>query len=162
MSDVDQWLCELRERADRRRQRGRRRSCSTRRASGATWSRSPGTSRPSRGRDGVEAMLDAHARARGPRGWRTTEPPDTRPTASPTAWIAFETEAGRGNGLLRLRDGKAWTLLTALYELKGHEEPQGHAPAEGRGARRARDRATWLEARQQEAEALGYASSPRS
>ena len=70
-----------------------------------------------------------------PSGWHTTEPPDTADGIT-TAWIAFETAAGRGNGLLRLRDGKAWTLLTALYELKGHEEPRGHAPAAGRRARR--------------------------
>ena len=40
-----------------------------------------------------------------------------------TAWIAFETKAGRGSGLLRLVGGKAFTLLTTLDELKGHEEP---------------------------------------
>ena len=28
---------------------------------------------------------------------------------------------------MRLRDGKIWTLLTALYELKGFEEPRGRA-----------------------------------
>ena len=41
------------------------------------------------------------------------------------AWLEFETEVGRGRGHLRLRDGSAWTLLTTLYELKGHEEPRG-------------------------------------
>ena len=46
----------------------------------------------------------------------------------------FETRAGRGSGVLRLTpdvgDGgklKAWTLLTALDEIKGHEEKRGHA-----------------------------------
>ena len=76
------------------------------------------------------------------------------------AWIAFETAAGRGNGLLRLRDGKAWTLLTALYELKGHEEPRART---GRGASAhgaTRERVTWLEERQQEAETLGYSEQP--
>src|SRR5690349_4440194 len=38
------------------------------------------------------------------------------------AIFRFETEAGRGSGVVRLREGKAWTLLTALDELKGHEE----------------------------------------
>lgn len=41
-----------------------------------------------------------------------------------TAWITFETATGRGWGLMRLRDGKIWTLLTALQELKGFEEPR--------------------------------------
>ena len=62
----------------------------------------------------------------------------TVPGASPTTWtpigesptrdgflLRFETRLGRGIGHLRLRDGRAWTLLTALRELKGHEEAAG-------------------------------------
>ena len=77
-----------------------------------------------------------------------------------TAWITFETEAGRGEGLLRLRDGKAWTLLTALYELKGHEEPAG--PGRPKGVEHGADpnRRSWLERRQDEAETLGYETQP--
>jgi putative flavoprotein involved in K+ transport len=41
------------------------------------------------------------------------------------SWIDFETAAGRGRGHLRLRGGQCWTLLTSLYELKGHEERHG-------------------------------------
>lgn len=44
------------------------------------------------------------------------------------AWFTFTTSVGRGTGLVRLaeEDGtKAWTLLTALQELDGHEEPRG-------------------------------------
>ena len=32
---------------------------------------------------------------------------------------------GRGKGYVRLKDGKAWTLLTTLEELFGHEEKLG-------------------------------------
>jgi putative flavoprotein involved in K+ transport len=62
----------------------------------------------------------------------------TLPQASPTTWqltgpspagdgflLAFSTKVGRGIGHLRLREGRAWTLLTALRELKGFEEPSG-------------------------------------
>ena len=42
-----------------------------------------------------------------------------------TGWFAFETDAARGYGLVRLKDGKIWTLLTTAAELKGHEEPLG-------------------------------------
>ena len=44
----------------------------------------------------------------------------------------FETSIGEGNGVLRLvgEQPKAWTFLTALHELKGHEERIGrHRPA---------------------------------
>ena len=78
------------------------------------------------GPEGVEDML-GHALAYAePHGFHTTEPP-TEADGVTDAWIAFETATGRGRGHLRLRDGKAWTLLTTLYELKGHEEPAGPA-----------------------------------
>ena len=80
-------------------------------------------------------MLDFTLEHAQPSNWHTTEPPDTADGIT-TAWIGFETAVGRGSGLLRLRDGKAWTLLTALDELKGHEEPAGPGAAEGRRARR--------------------------
>src|SRR6202162_1638257 len=41
------------------------------------------------------------------------------------AWFRFETGVARGYGHLRLKDGKAWTLLTTMEELKGHEEHKG-------------------------------------
>ena len=34
-------------------------------------------------------------------------------------WISFETEVARGYGLIRLKDGLIWTLLTTMVELKG-------------------------------------------
>jgi len=55
-------------------------------------------------------------------------------TVSIEAIFRFETAQGRGSGILRLipdaADGnrlKAWTLLTALDELKGFEEQLGSA-----------------------------------
>jgi putative flavoprotein involved in K+ transport len=48
------------------------------------------------------------------------------------AIFRFETAVGRASGVLRLLPGdepKAWTLLTALEEIKGHEEQVGrHRP----------------------------------
>ncbi len=41
------------------------------------------------------------------------------------SWICFETEVARGYGLIRLKGGKIWTLLTVMSELKGHEERSG-------------------------------------
>src|SRR4051794_39901520 len=34
------------------------------------------------------------------------------------AWITFDTAVARGRGHLRLKDGRAWTLLTTMTELK--------------------------------------------
>src|SRR3954447_14284277 len=111
------------------------------------------------GRDGVEDMLGATLAGAKPHNWRVIEPPDEADGVV-TAWLEFETETGRGNGLVRLKDGKAWTLLTALYELKGHEEPKG--PGRRKGVRHGatKERETWLEARRREAEELGYQTQP--
>ena len=77
------------------------------------------------------------------------------------AWIAFETEVGRGRGHLRLKEGKAWTLLTTLDELKGHEEPRGDRRPQGVVHGGEPDRETWLEERAREAEELGHVTRSR-
>ncbi|PRC55991.1 FAD-dependent oxidoreductase, partial [Mycobacterium sp. ITM-2017-0098] len=63
-----------------------------------------------------------------PSGFRTREPATADGDVT-SAFIEFETGAGRGTGHLRLRSDsgtdQAWTLLTALQELKGHEERKG-------------------------------------
>ena len=104
-------------------------------------------------------MLDATLAHPRPHGFRTTEPP-TETEGVIEAWIEFETAVGRGRGLLRLRDGKAWTLLTALYELKGHEEPRADERPKGAEHGADRDRETWLDRRVREGEELGYETQP--
>ena len=64
------------------------------------------------------------------------------------AIFRFETEAGRGSGVVRLREGKAWTLLTALDELKGHEERTGGRRPSGHGYSRTFGGPTWANLRQ--------------
>jgi putative flavoprotein involved in K+ transport len=76
------------------------------------------------------------------------------------SWIRFETAIGRGVGHLRLRDGKAWTFLTSMYELKGHEESQGGRRPKGAEHGANPDRKTWLERREQEATELGITTQP--
>jgi len=75
-------------------------------------------------------------------------------------WIRFETEVARGCGHVRLIDGKAWTLLTTMSELKGYEERRG--PTRDRGAEFGvrPGRKTWLEQRRQEEAELGYLTQP--
>ena len=108
---------------------------------------------------GVKDMLDRTLGHVKPRGFRTTEPPAEAEGVT-EAWIEFETEVGRGHGHLRLRDGKAWTLLTTLDELKGHEQAgPGRRP---KGVEHGADpeRETWLESREREAAELGYETQP--
>ncbi|MFL6132828.1 MAG: NAD(P)-binding domain-containing protein [Nocardioidaceae bacterium] len=111
------------------------------------------------GRDGVAEMLRACLDNTDPSGFHTIEPPAAAGGVT-EAWIEFETAVGRGRGHLRLKDEGAWTLLTTLYELKGHEEPRGGARPRGaeHGVNRARE--TWAEKREREARELGYQTQP--
>ena len=109
---------------------------------------------------GVADLVEQTAARTGAHGFRTTEPAAEADGVT-EAWIAFETEVGRGSGLLRLKDGKAWTLLTALDEVKGHEEPRGAERPRGVLHGAEPDRETWLEARRREAEELRVTTQPQ-
>ena len=76
------------------------------------------------------------------------------------AWLTFETAVGRGTGHVRLSGGKAWTLLTTLDELTGHEEGLRDRRPLGTEHGANPDRETWKEAREREAEELGYSRQP--
>ena len=77
------------------------------------------------GPGGVRDMLSSTLDRVRPHGFavadRLGEP--TRDGGVTESWIQFETSIGRCLGQLRLKDGQAWTLLTTMFELKGHEEP---------------------------------------
>ncbi len=111
------------------------------------------------GREGVADLVEHTAGQTRAHGFHVTEPAAEADGVT-EAWIAFETEVGRGSGHLRLKEGRAWTLLTTLDELKGHEEPRG--PARPRGVEHGAepDRESWLERRRREAEELGVTTQP--
>ena len=73
------------------------------------------------------------------------------------AIFRFETAFGRGSGVLRLTpaDGgaepRAWTLLTALDELKGYEERSGRARTSGKAHSRDFRGPNWLDLRKKAA-----------
>ena len=101
------------------------------------------------GRERIRAMLSATLAGSRPRDFAATEPP-AEADGVVEAWLRFETEVGRGHGHLRLRrsDGRAWTLLTTLNELTGHEEPRGLQRPMGAEHGVDPDRSTWLERRE--------------
>ncbi|MGI9157066.1 MAG: NAD(P)-binding domain-containing protein [Marmoricola sp.] len=113
--------------------------------------------------DGVADLLGETLDRTNPSSFATEEPP-TEGDGVTTAWFTFETAVGRGKGLLRLIEedvrSVAWTFLTTLYELKGHEEPRGEARPMGAEHGAHRDRTTWLERRQQEDADLGIGTQP--
>ena len=115
----------------------------------------------SEGKAQITDMLGAQLARTSPTGWKIAE----GETASEdggvtTAWIEFETAVARGYGLVRLVNGKIWTLLTTMVELKGHEEPSGFNRAVGAKHGADKHRPTWKEDREAEARDLGYTKQP--
>ncbi len=110
---------------------------------------------------GVSELLTATLARVQPSAWCIAEGEEPAEAGGVTeAWIEFETSVGRGRGNLRLREGKAWTFLTTLYELTGHEEPALDRRPKGAEHGIHRDRETWLDRREREARDLGYQTQP--
>lgn len=112
------------------------------------------------GRDALLRELTACISAAKPSAFRID--PDRAPprrvsragTPCIEAIFKFETAAGRGSGIIRLIPDatdnnrlKAWTLLTALDELKGFEEQQGRTRPRGQAYSRDFRGPNWLDQR---------------
>ncbi|WP_315927218.1 NAD(P)/FAD-dependent oxidoreductase [Mesorhizobium sp. SP-1A] len=111
------------------------------------------------GREAIRDMLAATLETVCPRAWRLSGEA-TAEHGTVEAWFTFETQAARGEGCLRLRDGKCRTFFTAVSELKGFEERKGPSRPLGVKHRADRDRETWAEARRREQSELGTATQP--
>jgi thioredoxin reductase len=117
------------------------------------------------GADAILRELKARAGSAAPTGFRI-DPDRAAPrrvtragTNAIEAIFTFETAQGRGSGILRLipdtGDGnrlKAWTLLTALDELKGFEEQLGTSRPRGQSYSRDFRGPNWLDLRKAAAE----------
>jgi putative flavoprotein involved in K+ transport len=111
------------------------------------------------GRDEVKAMLSATLAATKPGGFVPLGPA-VEANGAIESWFAFETEVGRGTGHLRLKNGKCWTMLTTLQELKGYEEKAGHARERGVEHGVHPDRLSWAERRRLEEAEFGIERQP--
>ena len=111
------------------------------------------------GKDQITSMLEGCLASTKPTNWAIEEEPAEADGVC-ESWITFETAVARGRGHLRLRDGKAFTLLTTMVELKGHEEPRG--AKRGRGVEHGVeiDRKNWQQKREAEKAALGNTEQP--
>ncbi|VXC92747.1 putative flavoprotein involved in K+ transport [Burkholderia sp. 8Y] len=113
------------------------------------------------GREQIAAMLEAQLDTTDPSDFCVAPgEPETEADGIAQAWITFETGVARGNGFIRLRNGRIWTLLTVMSELKGHEEPKNFKRPMGaeHGARVGRT--SWKEHREHESETLGVTKQP--
>jgi putative flavoprotein involved in K+ transport len=107
----------------------------------------------------IRQMIEAAVIPAKPSAWRL-EGEASETDGVTEAWFRFETAVARGLGHLRMKGGKAWTLLTTMSELKGYEEHKGPSRDLGTEHVARRDSKTWLEQRQQEEADLGVATQP--
>jgi putative flavoprotein involved in K+ transport len=75
-------------------------------------------------------------------------------------FVDLSSGIGRGKGYVRLKRGKAWTLLTTLEELHGHEEKRGDQRILGTRHGAHKNRQIWHEEKKAEEQALGYSEQP--
>ncbi|MCA6101592.1 NAD(P)/FAD-dependent oxidoreductase [Bradyrhizobium australafricanum] len=113
------------------------------------------------GKDQIRDMLQARLADSKPSGWRIADGEVASEAGGIIeSWIEFETDVARGYGYLRMRDGRIWTLLTTMAELKGHEERSGFTRPLGAKHGHGKDRKSWREERDQEITELGHAKQP--
>ena len=97
-----------------------------------------------------------------PGAWPTDIEPTSESEADGVheAWFTFGNATFTGKGLVRVRDGRAWTLLTSAQALKDHPEPSG--ARRPRGAEHGVNVSTdnWLDKRQQQVESYGVDAEP--
>lgn len=116
------------------------------------------------GREEIIDMLTARQRETAASGFARTEDASEDDGVA-TAFIDFETAVGRGDGLVRIRedeDGvdRAWTLLTTLQELTGHEERTGFSRPMGAVHGSDPDPRSWAEKKEDEEAELGRSVQP--
>ena len=113
------------------------------------------------GRAQVQSALAATLPKAKPAQWRV-DGGETTANGVTEAWFTFETAVARGRGLLRLKGGKCWTLLTTMVELKGHEERDDRHATRPKGVAHGvhPKRLTWKEERARDDAELGVTRQP--
>jgi putative flavoprotein involved in K+ transport len=111
------------------------------------------------GHEAILEMLEACLARTAPDAWQAASPArENEDVIEATA--TFETVAARCRAVIRLKDGKCWTLLTAVTELKGFEETCGARRALGAPSRYHLGRQSWQRRREQDARELGSIREP--
>lgn len=111
------------------------------------------------GRESIAEMLNACMAHTAPAAWSRSAPAE-RTEDGIAAWISFETATAWGTGRITLRGGKGHVLLTAMDDLKGHEDPRGPRRIKGIEHKADRARKTWSERRAETAARLGREDQP--
>ena len=111
------------------------------------------------GKEDIRSMLAATVAQTVPSRWQLAGEVTVNDDGI-SGWCTFETAVGRGQGHVRLKEGKCWTLFTALSELSGFEEKKGASRIAGTEHGVVKKRTSWHERKLEEEAALGYTRQP--
>ena len=111
------------------------------------------------GRPAIQAMLKETLAKVKPSHWKIEDEAKAADGVI-EGWFTFETAVSRGRGIVRLKYGKCWTLLTTMVELKGHEERKGPKRIMGAEHGVAKNRKNWLQLKQEDEARLGVSEQP--
>jgi putative flavoprotein involved in K+ transport len=107
----------------------------------------------------IKDMLEATLARTKPHSWKITSSVEQQAT-SQSADITFESETGLCKSRITLVDGRCFTILSALDDIRGHEEPRKAARPKGLAHKADRNRRTWSEERTRESARLGFEEQP--
>jgi putative flavoprotein involved in K+ transport len=111
------------------------------------------------GHEAIRDMLEACLARTAPDAWQVAAPARANEDLIEAA-ASFETAVARCRAVIRLKDGRCWTLLTTVTELKGFEETSGSRRPRGTPPHYHPGRQNWQRQRQQEAQDLGTVRQP--
>lgn len=113
------------------------------------------------GKPAVRDMLERRLADVQPGSWALDESVQPRSEGGVTeGFLTFRTRVAHGAGYVRLRDGKVWTLLTTMQDIKGHEEPGSLVRPWGLVKDEQIGAPTWTERRAAETAEIGKAQQP--
>jgi putative flavoprotein involved in K+ transport len=111
------------------------------------------------GREDIRTMMEATVPQAQPDAWRLEgEAAEDKDVLQ--CWFTFETGVSHCRGHLRLKDGKCWTLLTTIADLKQFPEKAGETRVPGVRHGAVQDRESWLEISNRHKAELGYSTQP--
>ncbi|MGB3418315.1 MAG: NAD(P)/FAD-dependent oxidoreductase [Mesorhizobium sp.] len=111
------------------------------------------------GRVAIADMLEATLESASPSDWRIRGEP-TADGDVVEAWFSFETAVARCEGILRLRNGRCWTMFTAIKELKAYPEKKGATRPLGVRHKADPNRETWSEKKRRQQAEFGISRQP--
>ncbi|WP_418908758.1 flavin-containing monooxygenase [Glutamicibacter endophyticus] len=112
----------------------------------------------SEGREEIRAMLQGIEPSAWPRELTVTKASEADGVIE--VWFSFQNEAFDGLGILRLREGRCWTMLTTAQQLRAHPEPAGPRRELGASHGSAMSSENWLDKLTRRKEEFGITEQP--